>query len=197
MPSARMHFDEVYAEELARLRAKAAEDGYAAGHADGMLAADAAVAEIERVASERLVATQTLWTDQMTSAAQALSLAALRLDERTAPAIGELTDSVADATFLLVADLLGREVGASADPGLDAVQRALRLLPADAPVTVWLHPDDHARPGRGLGGSLARHGLLGAGSAVERAGAVAESGARRVDAQLGPALERVRAVLEA
>jgi flagellar assembly protein FliH len=31
--------------------------------------------------------------------------------------------------------------------------------------------------------------------AVERAGAVAETGARRIDAQLGSALERVQAVL--
>ena len=41
---------DVYAEELARLRAQAHAEGFAAGHAEGMTAAAAVVAEAERAA---------------------------------------------------------------------------------------------------------------------------------------------------
>src|SRR6476661_6765417 len=45
---------DVYAEELERLRQHAREQGFAAGHAEGMQAAAEVVAETERVAAARL-----------------------------------------------------------------------------------------------------------------------------------------------
>src|SRR3954447_17782372 len=52
---------DVYAEELERLRRHAQEQGFAAGHAEGMKAAAEVVAETERVAAARLVDVQARW----------------------------------------------------------------------------------------------------------------------------------------
>jgi flagellar assembly protein FliH len=99
------------------------------------------------------------------------------------------------AVATLVEDLLGRELAVAADPGLDAVRRALGLCPADAPVVVRLHPDDLAEiPPAALAELPDTVTVLG-DPRIERAGAVAETGPQRIDAQLGAALERVQAVL--
>src|SRR5215210_6183938 len=52
---------DVYADELARLREQAHAEGFAAGHAEGLVAADAVVAEAERAATERLTEVQGRW----------------------------------------------------------------------------------------------------------------------------------------
>ena len=65
----------------------------------------------------------------------------------------------------------------------------------DAPAVVRVHPDDLAEiPAEALG-RAARQRPGGRRPTVERAGALAETGARRIDAQLMAALERVQAVL--
>jgi flagellar assembly protein FliH len=75
------------------------------------------------------------------------------------------------------------------------VRRALTLCPADAPVVVRLHPDDLREiPAAALAELPATVRVVG-DDTVERAGAIAETGPSRVDAQLGTALQRVRAVL--
>ncbi|WP_324276115.1 FliH/SctL family protein [Blastococcus brunescens] len=95
----------------------------------------------------------------------------------------------------------GGPAGARAGPGrlpvLDAVRRALALCPADAPAVVRVHPDDLGEiPAEALA-ELPDTVRVVADPAIERAGAVAETGPRRIDAQLGAALERVQAVLTA
>src|SRR5438045_3363150 len=52
---------DVYAEELERLRRRAHDEGYAAGHAEGLTAAAGVVAETERAAVERLADVQARW----------------------------------------------------------------------------------------------------------------------------------------
>jgi flagellar assembly protein FliH len=131
----------------------------------------------------------------MVSAAAALAAAARRLEETTVPVAEDVRDTVLGAVATLVEDVLGRELALAASPGLDAVRRALTLCPEDAPAVVRLHPDDLAEvPAEALAGLPATVTVVG-DPRVERAGAVAETGARRIDAQLGPALERVQAVL--
>src|SRR6476660_5822156 len=52
---------DVYAEELERLRQHAHEQGFAAGHAEGMEAAASVVAEAERASAARLTDVQARW----------------------------------------------------------------------------------------------------------------------------------------
>jgi flagellar assembly protein FliH len=194
-PSVRL--GDVYAEELARLREQAHAEGFAAGHAEGLVAADAVVAEAERAATERLAEVQGRWERRLASATAALTAAAQRLDEAAVPVADEIRETVVGTVLTLLEDLLGRELALADSPVLDAVRRALTLCPADAPAVVRVHPDDLGEiPDDALADLPASVRVVGDPS-VERAGAVAETGPRRIDAQLMAALERVQTVLSA
>jgi flagellar assembly protein FliH len=194
-PSPGLRLGDVYADQLARLREEARREGWAAGHAEGLVASEQIVAAAERAAEERLAAVQIRWERRLASATAAMGAAADRLDATAAPAVDELRDSILDAVIILVGDLLGRELAMAASPGLDALRRALTLCPTDVPVVVRLHPDDLAEvPPEALAELPASVTVLG-DDAVERAGALAEAGTQRIDAQLSAALERVRQVL--
>ncbi|WP_236828075.1 MULTISPECIES: FliH/SctL family protein [unclassified Blastococcus] len=188
---------DVYAEELARLRAQARTEGFAAGHAEGLLAAGSVVAEAEREAQERLAEVQARWERRLVSATAALGAAARQLEEHARPVADDIRDSIVATALTLVEELLGRELALATDPVMDAVRRALTFCPDDAPAVVRLHPDDLAEvPAESLAG-LPGSVRVVADPSVERAGAIAESGPRRIDAQLGSALARVQAVLGA
>jgi flagellar assembly protein FliH len=190
-----LRLGEVYAEQLARLREEARREGWAAGHAEGLVAAEQVVRAAEQAAEERLAAVQIRWERRLATATAAMGAAAERLDATAAPVVDELRDSILDSLVILVGDLLGRELAMASSPGLDAMRRALTLCPSDVPVVVRLHPDDLAEvPAEALAGLPASVTVV-ADEAVERAGALAEAGTQRVDAQLSAALERVREVL--
>ncbi|WP_222192278.1 FliH/SctL family protein [Modestobacter italicus] len=190
-----LRLGEVYAEQLARLREEARRAGWAAGHTEGLVAAEQVVQAAERAAEERLAAVQVRWERRLATATAAMGAAVERLDATAAPVVDELRDSVLDTVLVLVGDLLGRELAMAASPGLDALRRALTLCPRDVPVVVRLHPDDLAEvPADALAGLPASVTVV-ADDTVERAGALAEAGTQRVDAQLSAALERVREVL--
>jgi flagellar assembly protein FliH len=186
---------DVYAEELARLRERAHAEGFAAGHAEGMTAAAAVVAETERAAAQRLADVQARWERRMASATAALAAAAARFDEASVPTADDVRDTVIGTVLTLVEDLLGRELALAQSPVLDAVRRALTLCPSDVPVVVRVHPDDLAEIPADALTELPDTVRVVGDLTVERAGAVAETGPRRIDAQLGAALERVQAVL--
>jgi flagellar assembly protein FliH len=190
-----LRLGDVYADQLGRLREEARREGWAAGHAEGLVAAQQVVSAAERAAQERLATVQARWERRLASATAAMGAAVERLDATAAPVVDELRDSILDAVVLLVGDLLGREVATAAAPGLDALRRALTLCPTDVPVVVRLHPDDLAEvPAAALAGLPAAVTVV-ADETVERAGALAEAGNQRVDAQLTTALERVLEVL--
>jgi flagellar assembly protein FliH len=186
---------DVYAEELERLRAQAHAEGFAAGHAEGMRAAAAVVAETERAAAERLAEVQARWERRLASATAALGAAVTRLDEASVPVADDVREGVIGTVLTLVEDLLGRELALADSPVLDAVRRALTLVPADAPAVIRLHPDDLAEIAEESLAELPDTVRVVADPAVERTGAVAETGPCRIDAQLMTALERVQAVL--
>ena len=192
-----LRLGDVYAEELTRLREFARQEGFGAGHAEGVAAAAQVVAEAEAAAAARLADVQARWERRMASATAALAAAVTALEAATVPTAEDVRDTLLDGAVTLVEDLLGRELSASTTAGVDAVRRALTLVPADAPAVVRLHPDDLAEvPPHALAALPASVTVVGDES-VERAGAVAECGPRRVDAQLSTALARVRAVLSA
>jgi flagellar assembly protein FliH len=186
---------DVYAEELARLRQHAHAEGFAAGHAEGMAAADAVVAETERAAAERLADVQARWERRVASATAALGAAAARFDEAVVPVADDVRETIIGMVLTLVEDLLGRELALADSPVLDAIRRALALVPSDSPAVVRVHPDDLAEiPAEALAELPDTVRVVG-DTTVERAGALAETGPRRIDAQLMAALERVQTVL--
>ncbi len=188
---------DVYAEELERLREHARAEGFAVGHAEGMQAAAAVVAETEAAAAARLADVQARWERRVASAVAALGAAAARFDEAAVPVADDVRETIMGTVLTLVEDLLGRELALADSPVLDAVRRALALVPADAPAVVRVHPDDLGEiPAEVLAELPASIRVVGDPD-VERAGAVAETGPRRIDAQLMAALERVQVVLSA
>ena len=186
---------DVYAEELERLRQHAQAQGFAAGHAEGMEAAAAVVAETERAAAARLADVQARWERRVASAVAALGAAAARFDEASVPVADDIRETIIGTVLTLVEDLLGRELALADSPVLDAVRRAMALVPADAPAVIRVHPDDLGEIPAATLAELPETVRVVGDPDVERAGAVAETGPRRIDAQLMAALERVQAVL--
>ena len=186
---------DVYAEELARLRERAHAEGHAAGYAEGIKAADVVVLEAERAAAQRLAESQARGERRLVSATAALGAAVRQLEESYVPTADDIRETILGTVLTLVEDLLGRELSVAEAPGLDALRRALTLCPADCPTIVRLHPDDLAEIPEDALAELPDAVTVIADPEVERAGALAETGTRRVDAQLGPALLRVQAVL--
>jgi len=180
----------------AEVRQAARAEGYAVGWAEGRRAAEeaaileataAATARAEEAARSRAV---------LASAVEALGAAADTLEARAVVPAGDLADAIVTGAFELAQTLLGRELQLAADPGLDAIRRALVLLPENRPVTARLNPDDASVCRDGIAdAALSRDVLIVADPTVERGGAIVDCDSSRVDAQLGPALERVREVL--
>jgi flagellar assembly protein FliH len=160
-----------------------ADAGYLAGHAQGLAegrAQAATEAEAERaalvharVAAEHLVAE--------------LGAAVEEARRQRALALDGLATELAEAAVVLAAAVVGHEP----TTGAGALARALALVPGKATVTARLHPHDletleaAAHPSVTLVGD----------PTVERGGCVLDLPDATIDAQLGPALERVRAAL--
>jgi flagellar assembly protein FliH len=163
-----------------------------------------ALLEGERRAEERLRAElddeRARRCHELERAATALREAADEVLEARLAACRVVEDEVARLAFELASVIVGRELELAQAPGLDALRRALRLVPDEDRLVVRLHPDDlqaarqaaeQAVAGERVSGSLE----LVADPDVERGGCVVEAGPCRIDAQVGPAIERVRKVL--
>jgi len=155
------------------------DDGYGTGLAEGLAAGRAAAAAETAAALTRLEAL-----------GRTLAEAADDLRRRQALELAGLEDALARTAVDLAAAVVGRELQLSASPGSDALARALALVPAGCAAVARLHPDDVASVGD-LSGAV----TVIADPAVEPGGCILEVGDSRIDAQLGSALDRVRAAL--
>ncbi len=109
--------------------------------------------------------------------------------------LDELSHLVVDLVYQLVEALLGRELALAEAPVIDALRRALAFVPDRGRIVARVNPHDADLIGAVDELAPSREIELLADPTVERGGCVLEVGACRVDAQLGPALERARAVL--
>ncbi|WP_330186215.1 FliH/SctL family protein [Dactylosporangium sp. AC04546] len=200
-PSARFDVDLREREELppelvAQVRAEAEAVGYADGWAQGMREAQASAdEEADRVAAE-MAAMADMHRRRVERALQAVGAAAAELERRMVPAAQDVEEQIVATAFALAEAVLGRELRTTTEPGREALARVLALAPSGSPVTVRLNPDDRRTIGQR---ELVLDGRTV--SIVEDAGlqpgdAIAICAATTIDARLGPALERVREVLE-
>lgn len=185
--------ESVMAAAVATAEEQARRAGRAAGYADGLAAGRRdAEEEAARVAAQREVqeSERVRQRDaQLAAALEQLSEAAAQLAARLAPAEAEVERRAAALAVELAEVLVGHHLTVGDCAAADAVQRALALVERDAPVVVRLRPDD-------LAVLPVPHPLpsvtLLADAAIERGGCVADAGPRHVDAQIGPAIARLR-----
>jgi flagellar assembly protein FliH len=171
-------------ESLESFRARAVRDGYEDGYADGQARA---AAEAERV-GEALVS-------RVEAAIASLEGAVRGAQMLDASRRAELQSTASELAFTLLEELLARELALSANPGRDAITRALELDKGTEPATVRLNPRDFDTLGEFADLARGRQLSLIADSSVDPGGALVEIGRSTLDGQLRTALERVRAVL--
>jgi flagellar assembly protein FliH len=181
-----------------RLRAEAQAAGYAAGWAQGRQEAELAAQAAREQTAAQVNEAARIQAARVEQALVAMSLAVADLERRMVPVAVELEDLIVGTAFALAEAVVGRELATAAEPGRDAVARALALAPAGRPVTVRLHPDDHATATGEQQGPVEIDGhtvTLLADPNLQPGDAVAECDATTIDARIEPALARVREVL--
>jgi len=165
-----------------RLR-EARQAGFEEGRLAGLEEA-AASAEVDRLVAA-------------TAAADQLARTAADVGDQRAAVVAEVASDVVALAFELVEVLVGREVALSDDPGRDAVARALALAPEGEDLVVRVHPS--SRIDRAEIEQLVADPRVTVveDPDVAAAGCLVKVGSCHIDAQIAPALARVRACLEA
>jgi flagellar assembly protein FliH len=170
-----------HADQLAAAMAVAREEGLRAARAEVAAAVgahDAARRELE-------------------AAVVALQRAAALLLEHDTDSITGVQEQAVLFGVGLAEELLGRELESNDELVTAAVERAINLVPDRGDIVLRLNAADVAVVNAFTAGmpSIADRVVLVQDAAVERGGCVAVVGPLRIDTQLTPALERVRAAL--
>lgn len=161
------------------------DDGFAAGFAEGIRAGRAA-AELE--AADALAEITQLRTTAR-RLVQALGDGVAAADANAATAATAAGQVTVDVVLSLVEAVVGREVERGGSR--DALARAAAVLPTGARGTARVHPEDLSL----LDGAV-HPGLEIVGDpSVQRGGCIVDLPDATIDAQMGAALERVRAAL--
>ncbi|HXQ61632.1 MAG TPA: FliH/SctL family protein [Acidimicrobiales bacterium] len=165
------------ADPFAAARAAGFQEGFQAGLADAASGDEAAKAA--RVA--RL--------------SDALITAAVAARSQRAEAVALAEHEAVDLAFELAQALLGREISLSPSLSIEAVSRAVALVPKGEDLVVRLHPGDVITP-EDLQALVADASIkVVHDPEVEEGGCIVEAGPCRIDAQIGPAMERARALI--
>jgi flagellar assembly protein FliH len=141
-------------------------------------------------------------TDDLDAATRALTASLDQIGRTDLDRIHEVERHVLGLAVELAQAIIGREIELDDALVIPAVERALDLVPDRGAVVLRVNPADVATVrdaidgnvdgAHALGGHLASPVQVVADPAVARAGAVAEVGPLRVDAQVGAALARIR-----
>ncbi len=164
-----------------RIEAARAE-AYRQGHA-------AAVAEIAASAEGERRA-------RLNQLAEAITVAARSVAEQRHASVSVAEVEVVELAMELAEAVVQRELAVSRSAATDALERALGLVPSGEDLVVRLNPDDVIDPADLQVLVPDRRVLVVADAGVEIGGCVVDAGPCHVDAQIGPALARARAMIE-
>jgi flagellar assembly protein FliH len=134
-------------------------------------------------------------TARLGGALSALTAAAQQLAATDAVTMAELDERVIGFALEVAEQLIGHELAATAEPGRDALARAVALAPDRGDLVARLNPADLAGLESAEDLVPGREVAIVADPSVAPGGCILDVGACRIDAQLGPALDRVRSVL--
>ena len=175
------------AERSARLRDQGYLDGHAAGWAAAQNDIDAALTDHRRSA------------ERLGSVANALGAAVAELDRRDVVALANIHADVVALAARLATEIVGRELRAVDQPVLEALGRVAALRPDRGEVVIRVNSVDLATAEEAVAADLLHWpdgARVVADPAIEPGGCVADVGSCRIDAQLGPAIERMRLALD-
>lgn len=125
----------------------------------------------------------------------ALTEAVNGFDERQTIALADVENAIVEAAFEIARGVLQREVATAADPGAEAIARALKLAPGREPAIVRLNPDDAATLNIAQIPTMGRPIDVLADPAIESGGCIIEIGDTTIDAQISSSLANVKSAL--
>jgi flagellar assembly protein FliH len=158
-------------------------EGYAAGY-------EAATADAAGGQEAARAAQLARFSDALIAAAAAA--AAVR-----AEMVRDLEAEAVHLAFELAEAIVRRELTLSHCVSVEALRRAIGLVPHGEDVLVRVHPGDVVDPQELVAMLPEAVVKVVSDPAVEQGGCVVEAGPCRIDAQIGPAIERARALLAA
>lgn len=183
-------------EEVAdKLRADAQSAGYAAGWSEGRQAAERAAREAREAFAAEAAEITAAQEGSAHRVLAALADAVERFEQRATPAVENMQVELVEAAFALARHILGRELATAAEPGRDALARALALAPPGRSVVARLNPTDAATlPGTATVDG--REVVVVADPALAPGDATVECDASTIESRLDAALDRVRQAME-
>lgn len=189
------HLEQVVATARRQAMDEGAAEGRRAGYAAGLAVAEAEAHVAAQQVAQSAAAAEAQRDAQLATALTVLMDAAEAFRQRESTSLAEIEHVVTDLALGVARAVLDRELAVSDNPGREALVRALALAPADCPATVRLHPTDVAALGDVEALAAGRRLTMVPDPSVEPGGCVVDAAGRQVDAQIGPALERVAAAL--
>ena len=183
-------------EVVEQLRAEAQAAGYAAGWAEGRRAAE----QVARDAREAFAAESAAIAAAQEEAGRrvlgSLGAAVDRFEQRALPSVENMQAQLVEAAFALAESIVGRELATAAEPGVDAIARALAFAPMGRSAVARLHPMDAASlPSTAVVNG--RDVVVVADPALAPGDAVVECDASTVESRIAAGLERARAAVTA
>ncbi|MCA0437354.1 MAG: flagellar assembly protein FliH [Austwickia sp.] len=190
------HLEAVVEQAAMEARARGFRAGHSAGYAAGRQEGLALVDEQRRLMAERDEIDRARRADYLQDLSQAVSEAAASALAVHTPTLTELYDTIATMAVELAEELVGHHLELGGHAAKDALIRAMAQAPRGVEVTVRLHPADFAEVSAYAAG-VPEWGDVSwvADPRVERFGALVQAENLEIDAQYGPAFERVRKVV--
>ncbi len=176
------------AEASAAARAR----GYATGWAEGRQAAGTELRAATDALEARHHAEEQRREDEHRLAVAALARAAAQLEATLAEVCTQVESRAAEVALALTEELVGHELAVAETPGIDAVRRALALVPGEPVTRVRVSTED---PITAEMTAVAGSVVVIADPSLSRGDAIVETAEGVVDARISSALERVREVL--
>lgn len=176
-----------------RARRAARAQGYAVGWAEGRREAGARAEEAAAAAAELTRRAEEQREAEHRAVIKALTLAADELRAAIAEVCARVGDQATELALAVTEELVGRELSAAVDPGVDVVRRVLAVVPEGSSPQVRLHPSIGSSPALA---ELADRGLVVVPDPdIEPHDAVVETEDLVIDLRIPAALDRLRAVL--
>jgi flagellar assembly protein FliH len=182
------------AEVVEQLTAEAQAAGYAAGWAEGRREAELAARKARDAFAAEVAAITAAQGATARRVLGALAGAVDRFEQRATPAVEHMQAELVDAAFALADSIIGRELATAAEPGRDAIARALAFAPPGRSAVARLSPADAATlPGTAV--VEGRDVVVVADPALEPGDAIVECDASTIESRIGAGLSRARQAL--